>query len=148
VIGRPLFVAALVVLIGAPVEAKAVGCADHWRVALNDESFAHNGAGRTFSAARLATFRSKLDTALKAAIGSACRQGRVKASEAKKIKTVLVSSASGASEPTLYLKSPGKLALEWVFAEENLLVPSGKDMVAGAACWTSPRSSACLESGD
>ncbi len=146
--GRTAFVAALVVSIGTPVEAKFAGCADHWKVDLEAESFAHNGAGRSFSAAELATFRSKIEAKLKSAIGAGCRQGKVKASEAKKIKRVEVSSASGANEPTVYLRSPGTLALEWVFAEENLEVPPAKDILDGAACWTNPRSSACLESGD
>ena len=124
------------------------GCADHWKVNLEGESFAHNGAGRTFSTAELATFRRKIEAGLKAAIGAGCRQGKVKASAAKKIKRVEVSSASGASEPTFYLRSPGKLALEWVFAEENLAVPPERDLLDGAACWTNPRSSRCMESGD
>lgn len=115
---------------------------------LNDESFAHNGAGKSFSAARLAAFRSALEARLKAAISSACRQGKVKPGEAKKIRFVEVTSASGASEPTLYPRSRGKLALEWVFAEENLSVPSGKAILEGSSCWTNPRGSACLESGD
>ncbi|HLO20940.1 MAG TPA: hypothetical protein VK192_10670 [Sphingomicrobium sp.] len=147
-IGRTAFVAALAVSIGAPVEAKSTGCADHWKVDLNGESFAHNGAGRAFSDTELATFRRKIEAELKSAIGTGCRQGRVKVSEAKKIKRVEVSSASGASEPTIYLRSPGNLAFEWVFAEEHLEVPSAKDILDGAACWTNPRSSACLESGD
>ncbi len=143
-----MFVAALAVSIGTPLEAKSARCADHWKIDLKGESFAHNGAGRSFSAAELAAFRSKIEAELKSAIGAGCRQGKVKASEAKKIKRVEISSASGATEPTFYLRSPGILALEWVFAEENLEVPSAKDLLDGTSCWTNPRSSACLESGD
>ena len=66
-IGRTAFLAALVISIGAPVDAMSTGCADHWKVDLDAESFAHNGAGRTFEPAQLATFRRKIEADIKSA---------------------------------------------------------------------------------
>ncbi|MFL6736378.1 MAG: hypothetical protein ACJ8F4_04890 [Sphingomonas sp.] len=147
-IGRAAFVAASAVCLAGTSVAKPVGCADHWKVELNRESFAHNGAGRNFTAAELTLFRARLDAQLKSAIAAGCRQGRVKEGDAKKIKRVQISSASGANEPTLYLHARGSLAFEWAFAEEKLAIPPAKEILAGSACWTSPRSTDCLESGD
>jgi hypothetical protein len=148
VIGRAAFVAALAVSVGTPVEAMSAGCADHWKVDIEGESFAHNGAGRTFSAAQLANFRGKIEAMLKSAIGAGCRYQNLWGRAQNKNTRAHVPRARGAPPPTLYLRSPGKLVLEWVFAEENLAVPPAKDILDGAACWTNPKSPACLESGD
>ena len=104
--------------------------------------------GARSALAELATFRSKIEAKLKSAIGAGCRQGKVKASEAKKIKRVEVSSASGANEPTFYLRSPGTLALEWVFAEENLEVPRGEGPPRWRRLLDEPAKFRCMESGD
>jgi hypothetical protein len=124
------------------------GCADHWAIGLNAESFASNGAGKTFSAAELEVFRSKIEAQLRSAIGNACEHSAVKPTAAKAIRRVEVSSASGASDPFLYQATDGTLRLEWVFAEEGLAVPSAKDIVAGTACWTDPNGKACNYPGD
>jgi len=132
----------------AATSAANGACADHWKVELNAESFASNGAGRTFSGAELEAFRAKVQEQLKSAIGEACRSGAVKAATAKDVHQVRVSSASGASDPFLYAVAPGTLSFEWTFAEENLAVPPAKDIVAGAACWTDPNGPACASEGD
>jgi hypothetical protein len=124
------------------------GCADHWVVALNTESFASNGAGKTFSAAELESFRAKIEAQLRSAIGDACDRSAVKPAAAKAVRRVEVSSASGASDPFLYQATDGTLRLEWVFAEEDLAVPSAKEIVAGTACWTDPNGKACNSPGD
>lgn len=124
------------------------GCADHWSVALNAESFAGNGAGKAFSAAELEGFRAKIEARLRSAIGDACARGAVKPAAARAVRQVEVSSASGASDPFLYQAPDGTLRLEWVFAEEDLAVPSPTDIVAGAVCWTDPNGKACNSSGD
>ena len=141
-IGMILFAA-----LAAATPAKS-GCAGHWAVELDRDSFANNGAGRTFSAARLAAFRTQLEVRIKSAIGGACKAGKVRPALAKSIRRVKVFSASGASEPHLYRHPGGGLALEWVFAEENLALPPAKDIVAGTACWTDPNGAACAAEGD
>jgi hypothetical protein len=124
------------------------GCADHWSVALNAESFAGNGAGKTFSTAELETFRTKIEAQLRSAIGDACAHGAIRPEAAGAVRKVLVSSASGASDPFLYQAPDGTLRLEWIFAEEGLAVPSATDLVAGAVCWTDPNGKACNSAGD
>jgi hypothetical protein len=123
-------------------------CADHWKIELNAESFTNNGAGRTFSAAELEAFRGKVQAQLKAAIGEACRTDVVKPGSANAVQRVIVSGASGASDPFLYAAAKGTLNFEWTFAEENLAVPPAKDIVAGAACWIDPNGPACASEGD
>jgi hypothetical protein len=109
---------------------------------------ANNGAGRTFSDVELAAFRTKLEVWLKSAIRAACVAGPVPGAAAKVVKTVEAISASGATEPRLYVRDDDRLALEWTFAEEGLAVPSAKDIVAGAVCWTNPAEAACASEGD
>ena len=128
--------------------AATPGCADHWVVAINRDSFANNGAGRRFGAAQLAVFRTKVDAQLKSAVGAACTKGAVKAAQARKVSRVEVFSASGATEPHLFPAPDGSLTFEWIFAEEGLATPAAKDIIDGAACWTDPKSGACLAPGD
>jgi hypothetical protein len=130
---------------GAPANA-APGCADHWGVALDRDSFAHNGASRTFPAATLAAFRTRIEALVKGAIADGCKSGRVKPALAKGVSKVTVFSASGATEPHLYPTGRRTLALEYVFAEENLRPPSRKEILDGAVCWTAPKSRQCAES--
>ena len=130
---------------GAWPAAAAVpaGCAAHWKVVLNDESFANNGAGRSFSKARLAAFRAKIEMALKGTIAEGCRKGKIRPQLAARARRVTVTSASGHTEPFIYDAGKGELELYWVFAEDNLGIPSRKDILDGIACWTSPKSRAC-----
>lgn len=130
-------------LAGAPS-----GCADHWTVELKAESFANNGAGKSFNTADLEAFRAKVQDRIRTAMNGACQSGGVKAATAKSISRVEVSSASGASDPFIYSSGKGTLSFEWVFAEEDLAVPPEKDIVAGAACWTNPDGAACNSPGD
>jgi hypothetical protein len=141
-----LLIAAL--LAAAPASAAPRGCADHWKIELNRDSFAHNGAGRTFSDGQLAPFNAKLQIALRTAIAEACREGLVRASAAKAVRRLEILSASGATEPHIYAAGKATLHLEWVFAEENLAIPEKRDIRAGLACWTNPRRRACAGEGD
>lgn len=135
------------ILFGSLAAAQA-GCADHWTVELKTESFANNGAGKSFSAPDLEAFRAKVQDHLQAAINGACQSGAIKSAAAKAIRRVEVSSASGASDPFIYSTDGGTLSFEWIFAEEDLAVPPEKDIVAGAACWTNPDGPACNSPGD
>ena len=137
--------ATLAVAAGAspPASATSTGCAAHWKVVLNDESFANNGASRTFSSAELAAFRAKIETALKGAIAEGCKTGKVKAALARRIQKVTVTSASGAPQAVLFPFEARTLDFEFPFAEDNLSVPNRKDILDGIACWTSPKSRAC-----
>jgi hypothetical protein len=141
-------IAAILLASLAPASAAQVGCADHWKVELNAQSFANNGAQRTFSAVQLEAFRAKVQDQLKSVIGEACRMDSVKAATAKAIQRVTVSSASGASDPFLYKTADGTLQFEWIFAEEDLGLPRALDIVAGAACWIDPTGPACASGGD
>jgi hypothetical protein len=123
--------------------AAPAGCAAHWKVVLNDESFANNGAGRTFSSAELAEFRSKIEAALKGAVAEGCKSRKVKAALARGIQKVTVTSASGAPQAVLFPFEARTLDFEFPFAEDNLSIPSRKDILDGIACWTSPNSRAC-----
>jgi hypothetical protein len=124
------------------------GCADHWLVELDGESFANNGAGKTFTGAELAAFRAKLQAVLRSAVGQACREGKVRVASAAGIRKVFVLSASGATEPDVYAAGKSTLNLEWVFAEENLAVPSRAEIVDGLSCWTNPKGRYCGAEGD
>ncbi|GAA4744429.1 hypothetical protein GCM10023264_07140 [Sphingomonas daechungensis] len=124
------------------------GCADHWAVVLNAESFASNGAGKSFGATELEAFRSKAEGQIKAAINAACQSGAVKSAAARGIERISISSASGASDPFIYSTAKGQLTFEWIFAEEDLAIPAEKDVITGAACWTNPDGPACSSPGD
>lgn len=135
-------------LLLASLAASQGSCAGHWTVELRAESFANNGAGKTFSAADLEAFRAKVGDQIKAAFNGACRSGAVNVAAAKTVTRVEVSSASGASDPFIYPSAKGRLSFEWIFAEENLAVPSEEDIIAGATCWTKPDGPACNSPGD
>ena len=124
------------------------GCADHWQVELDRESFANNGAGKTFSAAQLTAFRAKVTGALRTAGADACRGKKVPSSQAAGVRRVRVFSASGASEPTFYSPAKGTLNFEWVFAEEGLAVPPRATLVGGLICWANPSEKMCADQGD
>ena len=128
--------------------AASGGCADHWRVELNAESFANNGAGRTFGGAELKSLRAKLEAQLEVAAADACKSGSLKAAKARAVDRVEVLSASGASEPHFYVGGTRTLKLEWVFAEENLAIPSRATLVGALTCWSQPDIPACADEGD
>jgi hypothetical protein len=132
----------------APAKTLTAGCADHWQVEVDGDSFAHNGAGRTFTPAALAAFRTKVQAALKIAAADACRGMKVAPARAASIHRVRVFSASGASEPHFYSAAKGTLNFEWVFAEEGLAVPPRATMVGGLVCWANPSERMCAEEGD
>jgi hypothetical protein len=141
-------IAAMIFAAAVQANALSPGCADHWQVALGEESFANNGAGVSFSPAELGAFRTGVEAALKRAIGEACTNAAIEPELAGSVSQVTVLSASGASEPHLYLAGDGSLVLEWVFAEEALALPSDPDIVAGTACWANPEGEACVATGD
>ena len=128
--------------------AEPAGCAEHWKVELNADSFSTSGVQRTFTAAELEAFQARAEGQLRSAFNDACSSGAVNPATAKAIRIVEVSTASGASDPFLYSTDGRKLRFEWIFAEENLALPLGTDIVAGAACWTDPNGAACANSGD
>ena len=132
----------------ATLAGAAPGCADHWKVELDAESFANNGAGRTFGTADLEGFRAKLLTQIKVAAEDACRSGSLKPAQARAVDRVQVLSASGASEPHFYAGRARTLKLEWVFAEENLAVPPRATLVGALICWSRPDNPACAGEGD
>jgi hypothetical protein len=138
----PLIVAAT----AAPGYAR--GCADHWQVELDRDSFAHNGADRTFKPAELAAFRTRIQSALRTAAADACKGKELPPSDATAIRRVRIHSASGASEPTFYSPFTGTLNFEWVFAEEGLAIPARADMVGGLICWAKPDEKMCADLGD
>ena len=144
---KTLVIGAATLALGAgawPAEsASPPGCAAHWKVVLNDESFANNGASRTFSRAELATFRGKIESAVKDAIAHGCKTGKVKPAQARNIQKVTVTSASGAPQAVLFPFEARTLDFEFPFAEDNLSIPSRKDILDGIACWTRPSSRAC-----
>jgi len=140
------FLLAALIAAGAsahPAEAAARGCADHWTVELDGDSFANNGAGTTFAPAQLQAFRIKLEQVLKQGIAAACKQGKVKPPLAARVRRVTVVSASGHTEPYFDPLRADLLGLYWVFAEADLAVPSRDELLDGLACWTRPKSGAC-----
>lgn len=135
-------------LFAALASAAQEGCADHWKVELNAESFANNGAGRTFRSAELNTLRAKLQDQLKIAAADACRSGSLRPAKAKAVDRIEVLSASGASEPHFYAGGTRTLKLEWVFAEEGLAIPPRATLVGALTCWSDPDNPACADEGD
>jgi hypothetical protein len=138
---------ALAALFAAAAPASG-GCADHWAVELDGESFANNGAGKTFTAAELDAFQEKVQGALRSAVSRACREGNIRSAAAGEIRQVVVISASGATEPQAYAEGKRRLNFEWVFAEENLAIPARREIIDGLTCWADPRAGACLEPND
>ena len=129
-----------------PAPGNAAGCADGWTVALDRESFANNGADKHFAAARLALFRTELESAVRGAVDAACDEKTLDPAAAKPIKRVDVHSASGAADPTFSgSDDPSALRLEWVFAEQDLTIPSEMELRGGLICWTDPQSDECAE---
>ena len=124
------------------------GCADHWKVELNAESFANNGAGRTFGGTELKSLRDKLEAQLKVAAADACKSGSLKVAKARAVNRIEVLSASGASEPHFYVGGSRTLKLEWVFAEGNLAIPPRATLVGALTCWSQPENPACAGEGD
>ena len=139
----PLLIAALAA--GAPAQP---GCAAHWTVELDRPSFAHNGAGRTFTPAQLAAFRARLQAQVRTAAADACAGKRVARSRAAAVRRVRVLSASAATEPHFYAGGTGTLNLEWAFAEERLAVPARANLVGGLICWADPAEPLCRDAGD
>ena len=131
-----------------PPSTKYNGCGGHWRVSLNRESFANNGAGRQFSEADLSILSARMTIALMVAARDACDGGKLKRSRAKAVQRVDVVSASGATEPHIFSAGRGTLRFEWTFAEEGLAVPSRATMVGALACWADPSEPACAAEGD
>ena len=128
--------------------AEAARCADGWTVTLDGESFAHNGADRTFPAARLELFRGELEKAVRGSVNAACTAGDVEAAKASKIKRLTVFSASGADEPSLTGgDDPATVRLEYVFAENDLTIPSEMELRGGLVCWTDPAGDECAQRG-
>ena len=131
-----------------PAEAAERGCGDHWAVELDGESFATNGAGKTFAPAQLADFRARIQAALRTAAADSCNGKKVPPQRAAAVRRVRVFSASGAIAPHFYPAEKGALSLEWIFAEEGLAVPARADMVGALVCWADPREKACSDEGD
>ena len=132
------------VVVAAP--AAPVGCAAGWAVTLDRDSFAHNGADKTFTAARLGMFRDQLELAVRGAVNAACAGGEIAPANAKAIKRVTAYSASGADDPTFFAgDDPATLRLEWVFAENDLTIPSEMELRGGLVCWSAPDSDQCTE---
>ena len=126
--------------------AEPAGCADGWTVALDPQSFANNGADRHFASARLGMFRDQLESAVRGAVDAACGDGEIASADAKAVKRVIVHSASGAADPTFSGgDDPSALRLEWVFAEEDLTIPSEMELRGGLVCWSAPESDQCTE---
>jgi hypothetical protein len=139
----------LAALAGAPDGSdKALGCADHWVVLLDEESFENNGAGKTFSSQDLHAFWAQIAATLRRAIGDACDSGSIDASAVEIARDVVVHSASGATEPHIYAAGDRALHFEWIFAEQDLAIPPDPDIVAAATCWIDPEATQCTEMGD
>ena len=133
---------------GAEAETAKKGCADHWQIELDPESFANNGAGKTFTPRDLAAFRARIQTTLRSAAADACNGKKLPPIRAAAVRRVRVFSASGASEPHFYSAKKGVLNFEWVFAEEELAVPARATMVGGLLCWSDPAHKMCSDEGD
>jgi hypothetical protein len=138
----------MIAILVALAAASSPGCGDHWIIEFDRESFAHNGAGRAFSAASLAAFRSKVGAQLKIAAADACASRNVTRSRAAAVRQVRVVSASGATEPHFYSGGKARLNFEWVFAEEGLAIPPRADLVGALVCWAKPTEPACASEGD
>jgi hypothetical protein len=131
----------------AVIETPVAGCADAWLIEIDHETFAHNGADRTFPDARLAAFRIELDKGVRGAVNAACHEGALDPAKARTVKRLVARSASGADDPVFFADKPNSLELEWTFAENDLAIPSEMELRGGLACWTDPASDECTERG-
>jgi hypothetical protein len=127
------------------------GCADRIAYDLDSRSFASNGANRVFPAARLAAFRARAGRAFTAAADELCARKALPASKIEGLRRVVIQSASGAMETTLYRArefGPASLVFQWAFAEADLAVPEKSDIQLGLRCWADPRRKECEDMGD
>ena len=132
----------------AAVVTPAAGCADGWAIEIDRETFANNGADKKFPEARLAAFRQELEKGVRGAVGAACREGALDPAKAKAVTRLLVRSASGADDPVFFeMEQPKSIELEWVFAENDLTIPSEMELRGGLVCWSDPESELCAERG-
>ena len=121
------------VVVAAPIIPAR--CADGWAVTLDPDSFALNGADKHFAATRLGMFRDQLETAVRGAADAACTAGEIAPAKANPVKQVIVYSASGADDPTFFAGDDrATLRLEWVFAENDLTIPSEMELRGGMVC--------------
>jgi hypothetical protein len=145
--------ACLLPLIAAapPPKPADTGCADRIAYDLDSKSFASNGANRTFPPARLAAFRARAGRAFTAAADELCARKVLPPGKVAALRRVVIQSASGAAETTLYRArefGPGSLVFQYAFAEADLAVPAKSDIQLGLRCWADPRRKECEDMGD
>jgi hypothetical protein len=147
--GLPLLIP--LVAAAPPPKAAPAGCADRIAFDLDPRSFASNGAGGTFPAARLAAFRTRAARAFTAAADELCARRALPAGKVAALRRVVIQSASGASETTLYRArefGPASLVFQYAFVEADLAVPDKSDIQLGLRCWADPRRKECEDMGD
>jgi hypothetical protein len=143
----------LVLLMAAapPARPASAGCADRLSFDLDSKSFESNGANRLFPASRLAAFRAKAGRAFTAAADELCARKALPAGKIAALRRIVIQSASGATETTLYRArefGPGSLVFQWAFAEADLAIPAKSDIQLGLRCWSDPRRKECEDVGD
>jgi hypothetical protein len=130
-------------------EPKAAGCAAGLAVDLDRSEVAERD-WRAFPRARLDGFRSRAADAFRSAADAACRQQPELAAKLKPIRTLLVQSGSGATEPVFYQEDGRDEALifQYAFAEAKLGVPERDAIELGLRCWADAERKECAEMGD
>jgi hypothetical protein len=141
----------LLVAAAPPTKPASAGCADGLSYDVDANSFASNGANRTFTASRLAAFRAQAARAFTAAADELCARKALPAGKIAALRRIVIQSASGAMETTLYRArefGPASLVFQWAFAEADLAVPDKSDIQLGLRCWSDPRRKECEDMGD
>lgn len=125
----------------------AGGCADKMELMLVPDGWQSPKDGQPFSPDRLEAFRAVATTAFRTAADHACATVPAVRRTMAPIKSVLVNSGSGATEPTFY-RDAGQFVFQYVFNESDLELPSQAAIEQGLRCFSAPKRGECADMGN
>ncbi len=126
----------------------AQGCSAGLVVMIDRESFASRGGNPPFSSRQLDDLAKSAAGKFKYVVDGMCNNGRIDAARISGFRTLLIQSASGATETLVYedqTRFPGALILQWTFVEEDLRLPDLTDITDGLTCWADLTASMCAD---
>jgi hypothetical protein len=136
-------------LVAMPEVVAAKGCADHWVVTIQKESFRFDREGMPVSSDRLAAFTKSVVPAVRGAVNEACAAGEVDLAGAAAIRTLIISNDSDRDTPKFYVDDPegsARTSLFDAFASRDFAIPSEMELRQGMQCLTTIATQACQES--
>ena len=135
--------------VAIPDVVAARGCADHWQVTIDKESFAVDRQGRKVSGDRLAAFIQSVVPAVRRAVNEACAAGEVDPAGAAAIRTLVVLNDGDRDTPKFYAddaEGSTRTSLNDAFVSRDFAIPSEMELRQGMQCLTTMATQACEES--